>query len=139
MKSCFDGLANQNDMAMIAQGIQEGNMLVANSLQALNVRIDQEIGKNRKRRRKVLNSFIVAQNDRFGVVKNFDDGTQEIVDLTLNLFPDFVVNKIKFRGLDEKPKHIGIYFKTDDFWIIGRKGKVNGSVIFDIVRFLGSG
>lgn len=131
MKSCFDGLANQNDMAMIAQGIQEGNMLVANSLQALNVRIDQEIGKNRKRRRKALNSFIVAQNDRFGVVKNFDDGTQEIVDLTLNLFPDFVVNKIKFRGLDEKPKHIGIYFKTDDFWIIGRKGKVNGSVIFD--------
>ena len=30
MKSCFDGLANQNDMAMIAQGIQEGNMLVGN-------------------------------------------------------------------------------------------------------------
>lgn len=131
MKSCFDGLSNQNNMAMIAQGIQEGNMLVANSLQALNVRIDQEISKSRKRRRKELNSFIVAQNDRFGVVKNFDDGTQEIEDLTWNLLPDFAVNKIKFRGLDEKPKHIGIYFKSNDFWIIGRKEKVNGAFIFD--------
>ncbi len=131
MKSCFDGLSNQNNMAMIAQGIQEGNMLVANSLQALNVRIDQEISKSRKRRRKALNSFIVAQNDRFGVVKNFNDGTQEIEDLTWNLLPDFAVNKIKFRGLDEKPKHIGIYFKSNDFWIIGRKEKVNGAFIFD--------
>ena len=67
MVSIFDEVPNRNDMAELIHEVREGNGLAVEMAQALNQRIDQEAKKYRKKRRKEVRSWMIAQADRFSI------------------------------------------------------------------------
>lgn len=131
MLSIFDEVPNRNDMAELIHEVRAGNGLAVELAQALNQRIDQEAKKNRKKRRKEVRSWMIAQNDRFSVVRQYDDDTQNIEDLTLNVIPDYQTFHIKFNGINDEFFYVGFYFKSSDFWIFGVKEKIDGKFLYN--------
>ncbi len=131
MVSIFDEVPNRNDMAELIHEVREGNGLAVEMAQALNQRIDQEAKKYRKKRRKEVRSCMIAQADRFSIVKHYDDDTQDIEDLTLNIIPDCETFHIKFQGIDAEFLYVGFYFTSSDFWIFGLKGKIDGKFLYN--------
>ena len=131
MLSIFDEVPNRNDLAELIHEVRAGNGLAVELAQALNQRIDQEAKKNRKKRRKEARSWMIAQDDRFSVVRQYDDDTQDIEDLTLNIIPDYRTFHIKFQGINAEFRYAGFYFKSSDFWIFGLKEKIDGRFLYN--------
>lgn len=98
---------------------------------ALNAHLAQDEKVRRKQKKREIISFLTIANDQFSIIKNFDDGTQTIEALTVNLIPDFNIYNLEMMGLEAKQRYYGIHFESSGFWLIGEKTKLREKYLYE--------
>lgn len=96
---------------------------------AVDARLEQDAKARRKERKSGTVAWAAVLDDRLSYIQNFEDGSQKILDLTLNFVPDYEIRKFQFALLCEETGYVGIYFKSADFWIIKPESEFNGKSI----------
>lgn len=117
-----------NEIIGLNQAVMANNHYMVGLMQEEIAKADRE---RRKQRRKEVQVQVAVSNGHFGLMKVFDDGTKEILDLTLNLVPDFQIFKFKLQEFNDSPKYFGIYFTTPEFWVLGEMEKVTGKNLWE--------
>ncbi len=112
----------------LSQSVVANNSYMAGVIQAEIAKGERE---RRKQRKKEILSYIAVANNDFGFVKLYDDQTQSIVRLTINLVPDFEIFRIKMEELDEDERYFAIHFETADFCIVEERKKFTGKLMYE--------
>lgn len=117
-----------NEIRGLNQAVMANNHFMVGMMQEEMAKAERE---RRKQRKKVIQSQVAVSNGHFGLVKFFDDGTKEILDLALNLVPDFQIYKFGLLGFNDSQKYFGIYSKTPEFWVLGEIEKLSGKYLWE--------
>lgn len=120
-------LALGGRLEQLSKEVLANNRYMADNVQ---IQIEKAERERRKQRKKEIQSWVSIENDSLGFVKQFDDGTKEIVNLTLNLVPEFEIYAFRCKGLEKQVRYVGIYFKASNFWIISQKEKISGKMLY---------
>lgn len=122
-------------MTLLGNEIRDLNQAVMANNHFMVGMMQEEIAKaergRRKQRKKEIQAQVAVSNGHFGLVKFFDDGTKEFVDLALNLVPDFQIYKFDLLGFNDSRKYFGIYSKIPEFWVLGEIEKLSGKYLWE--------
>lgn len=109
--------------------IGQGNAIMQQGFQ----NIQRSIGQIRRKQRKCLVNTSVAllQNGEIALAETYDDGSQNLQPLMLNVRGDWQVYRIKFRYIAPKREYFALYFSDVGYWIIGDVGKNTERGLYD--------
>ena len=117
------------EMGYMNAQIGQGNAILQQGFQE----IQRSIGQvKRKQRKSLLNTSVaVMQNGEIALAETYDDGSQKLLPLMLNVRGSWRVYRIKFRFIEQKKNYFAIYFLESSFWIIGDIAKNTEGGLYD--------
>lgn len=122
MQNLFNYLNN------LGQQIGVNNQLLLDNVRQM---IQKAELQNRKRRKKKEGDQLIVSGDLYLSFNRFyDDGSNNLFQISNKLTGKNAVYILDFQGLEENEK-FGIFFENEQIWIIGNKNKVKPSYLFD--------
>ena len=118
-----------HEMGYINMQIGLGNSIMQEGFQE----IQRSIGQVKRKQRKSLvnTSIALLQNDEIALVETYDDGSQNLQPLVINVRGNWHVYRIKFRYIEPKREYFALYFSESGYWIIGDVGKNTEGGLYD--------
>ncbi len=122
-KQAEDNYRNMYDESMLREmgymntQIGQGNAIMQQGFHE----IQQSIGRVKRKQRKSLvnTSIALKQNGEIALAEVYDDGTQNLQPLVLNVHGKWHVYRVKFRYIDSQREYFAIHFSESGYWIFG--------------------
>lgn len=105
------------EMGYMNTQIGQGNAIMQQGFHE----IQQSIGQVKRKQRKSLvnTSIALKQNGEIALAEVYDDGTQNLQPLVLNVHGKWHVYRVKFRYIDSQREYFAIHFSESGYWIFG--------------------
>lgn len=116
-------------LATVNANVINTSECVAHHLQTIEKKLkNTEI---KKRRSYVSENLALQSNGKIMLVRNYDDGTQEVKEFSYNLTGKWSVARIAFRKVDVKDSKYIILFPDSNLWIVGDVKKNRGKNLYE--------
>ena len=126
-KQAEDNYRNTYDESMLREmGYMNAQIGQGNAIMQQGFReIQRSIGQVKRKQRKSLvnTSIALKQNGEISLAEVYDDGSQKLQPLVLNVRGNWHVYRIKFRYINPDREYFALYFSESGYWIIGDVGK----------------
>ena len=126
-KQAEDNYRNMYDESMLREmgymnvQIGQGNAIMQQGFRE----IQQSIGQVKRKQRKSLvnTSIALKQNGEIALAEIYDDGSQNLQPLMLNVHGKWQIYRVKFRYIESQREYFAIHFSESGYWIFGDLGK----------------